>query len=48
MQAPNRKWQGAAAHACRILMVMLVAWMSAAATVEATEKPSDIPASRKR
>ena len=33
-----------AAHACRILMVMLVALMSAASTVEATESPSDIPA----
>ena len=44
MQAPNRNWQGAAAQACRILMVMLVAWMYAAAGVEATEKPSDTPA----
>jgi polysaccharide export outer membrane protein len=44
MQAPDRRWQGAAAHACRILMVMLVAWIYAAAGVEATEKPSDNPA----
>ena len=44
MQAPNRRWQGAAAHACRILMVMLVAWIYAAASVEATENPSDNPA----
>jgi polysaccharide biosynthesis/export protein len=45
MQAPNRNWQGAAAHACRILMVMLAAWMSAAANVHATENPSNAPKS---
>ena len=44
MQAPDRRWQGASAHACRILMVMLVALMSAASTVEATESRSVVPA----
>jgi polysaccharide export outer membrane protein len=44
MQTPDRRWQGAAAHACRILMAMLVAWMFAASAVEAAENPADVSA----
>ena len=43
MQVPNRRWQYAAAHPCRIVMVILVAWMAAAANVAASETSSEGP-----
>jgi polysaccharide export outer membrane protein len=44
MQAPDRNWRGVGTHACRILVVMLVAWSVAGASVEASENSTDAPA----
>jgi hypothetical protein len=48
MQAPDRNWQGAAAHACRILVMMLVAWISAAAVGDLETRIEEVKATFKR
>ncbi len=42
MRAPDRKWQGAAAHAFRILVVMLFVWMFTGTSLSASENASGV------